>query len=125
MFTTPCSVPCPLSILIRKSHLPSVLVFTLLWVCGGTKCFDFDTSSSQTTPSSYSYELCMCYLAIAPITVDFSLQVPEPTREHTIKSHSEGIALLVWSPDDTMLLSCGKEDNQEALVYSTHVRKLC
>ena len=38
-----------------------------------------------------------------------------------MKSHSEGIAMLAWSPDDTMLLSCGKEDNQEALVYSTQV----
>ena len=38
-----------------------------------------------------------------------------------MKSHSEGIAMLAWSPDDTLLLSCGKEDNQEAMVYSTQV----
>ena len=31
--------------------------------------------------------------------------------------------MLAWSPDDTMLLSCGKEDNQEAFVYSTQVSK--
>ena len=48
-------------------------------------------------------------------------QSPEPVKEHSVKSHSEGIAMLAWSPDDMMLLSCGKEDNQEALVYSTQV----
>ena len=50
-------------------------------------------------------------------------QRPEPVKEQVVKSHGEGIALLAWSPDDTMLLSCGKEDNQEALVYSTQVHK--
>ena len=50
-----------------------------------------------------------------------SIQRPEPVKEHVVKSHSEGIAMLAWSPDDTMLLSCGKEDNQEALVYATQV----
>ena len=49
-------------------------------------------------------------------------QRPEPIKEHVVKSHSEGIAMLAWSPDDTLLLSCGKEDNQEAMVYSTQVR---
>ena len=74
--------------------------------------------------SSYTYT-CTCMLSsTAGVMLLYLLQNQEPVKEHTIKGHSEGIAMLAWSPDDTMLLSCGKEDNQEALVYSTEVRSV-
>ena len=38
-----------------------------------------------------------------------------------LKGQSDGIAFLAWSHNDSLLLSCGKEDSPEALVFSTEV----
>lgn len=40
-------------------------------------------------------------------------------KEHVLKGQNDGIAFLAWSPDDSLLLSCGREDSPEALVFST------
>lgn len=38
-----------------------------------------------------------------------------------LKGQNDGIAFLAWSPNDALLLSCGREDSPEALVFSTEV----
>ena len=42
-------------------------------------------------------------------------------KRHTLKAQSEGIAVFDWSPDDSLLLCCGRDDNPEAIVFSTSV----
>ena len=42
-------------------------------------------------------------------------------KEHVLKGQNDGIAFLAWSPSDALLLSCGREDSPEALVFSTEV----
>ena len=44
-----------------------------------------------------------------------------PIKRHTLKGQGDGIAVLDWSPDDSLLLCCGRDDNPEAIVFSTEV----
>ena len=45
-----------------------------------------------------------------------------PQIQHKVRGQADGIAHLAWSPDDSLLLSCGREDSPEAIVFSTQVR---
>lgn len=47
-----------------------------------------------------------------------------PKKARQFKGQSDGIACLTWSPDDSLLLSCGREDCSEALVFSSEVMPL-
>lgn len=38
-----------------------------------------------------------------------------------MRGQADGIAHLAWSPDDSLLLSCGREDSPEAIVFCTQV----
>ena len=38
-----------------------------------------------------------------------------------MRGQADGIAHLAWSPNDTYLLSCGREDSPEAIVFNTQV----
>ena len=38
-----------------------------------------------------------------------------------MRGQADGIAHLAWSPNDTHLLSCGREDSPEAIVFNTQV----
>ena len=49
-------------------------------------------------------------------------QGERPQRLHTLRGQADGIAQLAWSPDDSMLLSCSREDSPEAIVFYTEVR---
>ena len=40
---------------------------------------------------------------------------------HVLKGQNDGIASLSWCPDDSLLLSCGREDSPEAIVFSVEV----
>lgn len=51
-------------------------------------------------------------------------QKQQPRKEHVLKGQGDGIAFLSWSPDDSLLLTCGREDNPEAIVFSSEVRKM-
>ena len=42
-----------------------------------------------------------------------------------IKAQNDGIACLAWSPDDSTLLSCGREDCPEAIAFNTTVGDVC
>lgn len=44
-----------------------------------------------------------------------------PQIVHKLRGQADGIAHLTWSPDDSLLLSCGREDSPEAIVFSTQV----
>ena len=44
-----------------------------------------------------------------------------PQIQHKLRGQSDGIAHLAWSPDDSLLLTCGREDSPEAIVFSTQV----
>ena len=66
--------------------------------------------------------VCVCVLcARVPIHVCHSVQGDCPQLLHKVRGQADGIAHLVWSPDDSMLLSCGREDSPEALVFCTRV----
>ena len=41
--------------------------------------------------------------------------------QHKVRAQADGIAHLTWSPDDSLLLSCGREDSPEAIVFCTQV----
>lgn len=47
-----------------------------------------------------------------------------PQIQHKLRGQADGIAHLAWSPDDSLLLSCGREDSPEAIVFSTQVSHL-
>lgn len=49
-------------------------------------------------------------------------QGQRPSKKHTLKAQGDGIAVLDWSLDDSLLLCCGRDDNPEAIVFSTVVR---
>ena len=55
-----------------------------------------------------------------PLTIVLS-QGERPVKRHTLKAQSDGIAIFDWSPDDSLLLCCGRDDNPEAIVFSTSV----
>jgi WD40 repeat protein len=42
-----------------------------------------------------------------------------PQLQHKVRGQADGIAHLAWSPDDSFLLSCGREDSPEAIVFCT------
>lgn len=48
-------------------------------------------------------------------------QNEEFIKQHVIKSHGAPVAGLSWSPDDSLLLSCGHEDCSDILVFNTQV----
>jgi WD40 repeat protein len=42
-----------------------------------------------------------------------------PKKEKIIKAQPSGITSLKWSPDDSILLSCGAEESAEVIAYNT------
>jgi hypothetical protein len=42
-----------------------------------------------------------------------------PQVQHKMRGQTDGIAHLAWSPDDSLLLSCGREDCPGAIVFNT------
>lgn len=48
----------------------------------------------------------------------------QPKKAHQFKGQGDGIACLAWSPDDSLLLSCGREDCSEALVFNTETGEI-
>eukprot|EP00731_Ephydatia_muelleri_P027695 Em0019g568a len=48
----------------------------------------------------------------------------QPKKVRQIKGQSDGIACLAWSPDDSLLLSCGREDCSEALVFNSETGEM-
>ena len=49
------------------------------------------------------------------------LQGARPIKRHTVKFQGEGIAVMSWSPDDSLLVICGRDDNSDAMIYSVEV----
>lgn len=54
----------------------------------------------------------------------WSLADSQPKKVRQIKGQSDGIACLAWSPDDSLLLSCGREDCSEALVFNSETGEM-
>ena len=42
-----------------------------------------------------------------------------------MKVQGDGIAVMSWSPDDTMLVICGRDENSDAMIYSVEVSVNC
>lgn len=59
------------------------------------------------------------YDMIFPIIIP---QDSQPHKEHVLKGQNDGIAFLAWSPNDNLLLSCGREETPEIMVFLTEVR---
>lgn len=57
------------------------------------------------------------HLSFCPLPV----QGPRPVRRRTVKVHGEGTSVMSWSPDDSLLIICGRDDNSDALVYCVEV----
>ena len=58
---------------------------------------------------------------VSCVMPSFLPQAGRLRREYVLKGQSDGIAFLAWSHNDSLLLSCGKEDSPEALVFSIEV----
>ena len=58
---------------------------------------------------------------VSCVMPSFLPQASRLRREYVLKGQNDGIAFLAWSHNDSLLLSCGKEDSPEALVFSTEV----
>ena len=54
-------------------------------------------------------------------TLSCVLQGDCPQILQKVRGQADGIAHLAWSPDDAFLLSCGREDSPEAIVFNTQV----
>ena len=71
-------------------------------------------------PVDYFTSLCVWWCSV--ITLNYAIQEEEFIKQHVIKGHGAPVAGLSWSPDDSLLLSCGHEDCSDILVYNAKVR---